>query len=106
MSTTSDPHFVSSIRLLSNLFHSIPETKGLSLEQVDELYQNSSILGSDTYRRKLLKAEADLNASRTTGQEPNSIGLMVDGESDEKVELWKKKSATTTKSLFTTLEEL
>ncbi|KAG0152433.1 hypothetical protein CROQUDRAFT_649835 [Cronartium quercuum f. sp. fusiforme G11] len=38
-------------------FFFIPETKGLSLEQVDELYQNSSILGSDRYRRQLLAAE-------------------------------------------------
>ncbi|KAG0152412.1 hypothetical protein CROQUDRAFT_649808 [Cronartium quercuum f. sp. fusiforme G11] len=39
-------------------FLCIPETKGLSLEQVDDLYQNSSIIGSDSYRRKLLTAES------------------------------------------------
>lgn len=32
----------------------IPETKGLSLEQVDLLYQNSSIIGSNKYRRQLI----------------------------------------------------
>ncbi|CAH7684484.1 high-affinity glucose transporter RGT2 [Phakopsora pachyrhizi] len=35
-------------------FFFIPETKGLSLEQVDQLYMNSSIIGSNAYRRKLL----------------------------------------------------
>ncbi|KAI5477310.1 hypothetical protein MNV49_006531 [Pseudohyphozyma bogoriensis] len=32
----------------------IPETKGLSLEQVDLLYRNSSIMGSTAYNRKIL----------------------------------------------------
>jgi len=32
----------------------IPETKGLSLEQIDLLYRESSIIGSDAYRRKIL----------------------------------------------------
>lgn len=39
--------------------YSIPETKGLSLEQVDDLYQNSTILGSDRYRRQILSDEAE-----------------------------------------------
>ncbi|KAF7325659.1 Monosaccharide importer [Mycena kentingensis (nom. inval.)] len=34
----------------------VPETKGLSLEQIDLLYQNSSILGSTKYGRELLMA--------------------------------------------------
>ncbi|KAH9815798.1 general substrate transporter [Melampsora americana] len=38
-------------------FFFIPETKGLSLEQVDDLYQNSSILGSNRYRQQLLSGE-------------------------------------------------
>ncbi|GAA5828528.1 hypothetical protein JCM11251_000836 [Rhodosporidiobolus azoricus] len=32
----------------------IPETKGLSLEQIDILYRNSSIIGSNRYRQKLI----------------------------------------------------
>lgn len=32
----------------------MPETKGLSLEQVDLLYRESSIIGSDKYRREML----------------------------------------------------
>lgn len=32
----------------------IPETKGLSLEQVDLLYRNSSIIHSNSYRKKLI----------------------------------------------------
>jgi len=33
----------------------IPETKGLSLEQIDLLYRESSIIGSDAYRRQMLE---------------------------------------------------
>ncbi|PPQ96345.1 hypothetical protein CVT26_005029 [Gymnopilus dilepis] len=32
----------------------IPETKGLSLEQIDLLYRESSIIGSNAYRKRLL----------------------------------------------------
>ncbi|KAF8967509.1 general substrate transporter [Flammula alnicola] len=32
----------------------IPETKGLSLEQIDLLYRESSIIGSNSYRKKIL----------------------------------------------------
>jgi len=32
----------------------IPETKGLSLEQIDLLYRESSIIGSDKYRQRML----------------------------------------------------
>ncbi|CAH7689037.1 general substrate transporter [Phakopsora pachyrhizi] len=35
-------------------FFFIPETKGLSLEQVDLLYTNSTVLKSDAYRRELI----------------------------------------------------
>jgi sugar porter (SP) family MFS transporter len=33
----------------------IPETKGLSLEQIDLLYRESSIIGSEEYRRKMIE---------------------------------------------------
>jgi sugar porter (SP) family MFS transporter len=33
----------------------VPETKGLSLEQIDLLYRESSIVGSDKYRREMLE---------------------------------------------------
>ncbi|KAL8284209.1 hypothetical protein RQP46_004958 [Phenoliferia psychrophenolica] len=36
------------------IFFCLPETKGLSLEQVDLLYRNSTILGSNAYRKKIL----------------------------------------------------
>jgi MFS family permease len=32
----------------------IPETKGLSLEQIDLLYRESSIIGSNAYRKKII----------------------------------------------------
>jgi sugar porter (SP) family MFS transporter len=37
----------------------VAETKGLTLEEVDELYRNSSIVRSNAYRKKLLAAHAD-----------------------------------------------
>jgi hypothetical protein len=39
----------------SDLSQLIPETKGLSLEQVDILYRNSPVLKSATYRRTILE---------------------------------------------------
>jgi len=33
----------------------IPETKGLSLEQIDLLYRESSILGSEAYRKRIIE---------------------------------------------------
>jgi sugar porter (SP) family MFS transporter len=35
----------------------VPETKGLSLEQIDLLYRESSIIGSDKYRREMLERD-------------------------------------------------
>lgn len=32
----------------------IPETKGLSLEQIDLLYRESTIIGSNKYRERML----------------------------------------------------
>ncbi|TCD71863.1 hypothetical protein EIP91_003206 [Steccherinum ochraceum] len=41
-------------------FFCIPETKGLSLEQVDLLYLNSSVLGSSKYREELLAQDVHI----------------------------------------------
>ena len=38
----------------------IPETKGLSLEQIDLLYRESSVIGSESYRKKLLAENESL----------------------------------------------
>jgi len=35
----------------------VPETKGLSLEQIDLLYRQSSIIGSDKYRKEMLEKD-------------------------------------------------
>jgi len=35
----------------------VPETKGLSLEQIDLLYRESSIIGSNKYRREMLEKD-------------------------------------------------
>ncbi|POW19047.1 hypothetical protein PSHT_05080 [Puccinia striiformis] len=43
----------------------IPETKGLSLEQVDQLYMNSSIVGSNAYRQRLVNGEFDTHHATT-----------------------------------------
>lgn len=40
----------------------IPETKGLALEQIDLLYRESSVIGSNAYRAKMLsQGETYLN---------------------------------------------
>jgi sugar porter (SP) family MFS transporter len=42
----------------------IPETKGLSLEQIDMLYQNVAPVNSVSYRKRLLADGTELSASR------------------------------------------
>jgi len=46
----------------------IPETKGLSLEQVDLLYRESNVLNSERYRKKLLAegSRSDVSPSIVT----------------------------------------
>ncbi|EIW58751.1 general substrate transporter [Trametes versicolor FP-101664 SS1] len=58
-------------------FFCIPETKGLSLEQVDLLYQNSTPITSARYRRELIAR--DVHVSDEVGK-----GASVHHEVDEK----------------------
>lgn len=59
-------------------FFCIPETKGLSLEQVDQLYMNSTVLGSNAYRRRLVNGEFD--------ERPTSLpGSIVEDERLDKL---------------------
>lgn len=59
----------------------IPETKGLSLEQVDLLYRNSSILGANKYREQLL------NESRRASLVPDHQNKLVGAnEHHEKID--------------------
>ncbi|EFP88944.2 uncharacterized protein PGTG_15147 [Puccinia graminis f. sp. tritici CRL 75-36-700-3] len=60
-------------------FFCIPETKGLSLEQVDQLYMNSSILGSNAYRRRLVNGEFD------THQPTTPLGSIVEDDRADKL---------------------
>ena len=56
----------------------VPETKGLSLEQVDILYRNSSILGSNAYRQKILDEDIhDVDTAACT-----SPSLFFPGKTD------------------------
>ena len=51
-------------------FFFIPETKGLSLEQIDLLYQNSTPITSARYRRELIANDvhvADVHARGAAG---------------------------------------
>jgi len=60
-------------------FFCIPETKGLSLEQVDQLYMNSSILGSNAYRRRLVNGEFD------THQPSTPLGSIAEDDHGDKL---------------------
>ena len=59
----------------------IPETKGLSLEQIDVLYQNVAPINSVAYRKRLI-ASADLSESREAAP---ATGRSDDLHSNEKV---------------------
>jgi MFS transporter, SP family, sugar:H+ symporter len=50
-------------------FFAIPETKGLSLEQVDLLYINSTPLTSVAYRNKLYAEDAHVQDTFGTSKE-------------------------------------
>ncbi|GAA5965299.1 hypothetical protein JCM3765_007155 [Sporobolomyces pararoseus] len=65
-------------------FLMIPETKGLSLEQVDILYRNSSILKSNKFRKQILdenmghETRDAYNAPKTTGSTEHKEKAEVD----------------------------
>lgn len=55
------------------VFFFVPETKGLSLEQVDLLYRNSGVLKSNAYRKKIISdnlADEDTEAYSHTVPKP------------------------------------
>lgn len=47
----------------------VPETKGLSLEQIDLLYRESSILGSEAYRKKIIEEGETFTRNRVAEKE-------------------------------------
>jgi len=60
----------------------IPETKGLSLEQIDLLYRESSIIGSNAYRKKIIaENETFVNTYRDA---KDKVAQDVGVEHDEK----------------------
>jgi len=68
----------------------VPETKGLSLEQVDILYQHSWPINSVPLRNRLIAEDVHASDSdkiaAITGQQPNNISSKVDSDHlDEKV---------------------
>jgi SP family sugar:H+ symporter-like MFS transporter len=60
----------------------VPETKGLSLEQIDVLYQNVAPINSVSYRKRLLAEGTELSESREAAP---TIGRSDDLHSNEKV---------------------
>jgi SP family sugar:H+ symporter-like MFS transporter len=60
----------------------IPETKGLSLEQIDVLYQNVAPVNSVSYRRRLLAEGTEISESREAAP---ATGRSDDLHSNEKV---------------------
>ncbi|KAI0285750.1 hypothetical protein BGY98DRAFT_1173228 [Russula aff. rugulosa BPL654] len=61
----------------------VPETKGLSLEQIDLLYQNVAPVNSVSYRKRLLAEGTELSQSK--GAAPATTGKDDDLDSSEKV---------------------
>lgn len=51
----------------------VPETKGLSLEQVDLLYRNSSIRKSNEYRQKIIDENLHELAHTAAGSEVEKV---------------------------------
>jgi sugar porter (SP) family MFS transporter len=64
----------------------IPETKGLSLEQVDLLYQNSSIIGSNQYRRQLIAEGQNNEAVQANRQAYRTVSRTHEEKLAEKAE--------------------
>jgi SP family sugar:H+ symporter-like MFS transporter len=60
----------------------VPETKGLSLEQVDVLYRNTAPVNSVSYRKRLLAEGTELSGSNEAAP---ANGRSDDLHSNEKV---------------------
>jgi MFS transporter, SP family, sugar:H+ symporter len=51
----------------------IPETKGLSLEQIDLLYRNTLPVNSVTYRKQLVAEGIELGAQPVSGKDDDVV---------------------------------
>ncbi|KAI0285752.1 hypothetical protein BGY98DRAFT_1092609 [Russula aff. rugulosa BPL654] len=52
----------------------VPETKGLTLEQIDLLYQNIAPVNSVSYRKRLLAEGTNTELSQSKGAAPATTG--------------------------------
>lgn len=57
----------------------VPETRGLSLEQIDRMYRESSIVASEAFNRKLLKENGEV-ADVSTPSSESTIDVRHDEE--------------------------
>jgi hypothetical protein len=65
-------HLGLNVFLLIFAYSCVPETKGLSLEQIDLLYQNVAPVNSVSYRKRLLAEGTELSQSK--GAAPATTG--------------------------------
>lgn len=52
----------------------VPETKGLSLEQIDMLYRESSIIKSNSYRQQILDRENEYVGGHSRVDKESKLG--------------------------------
>ncbi|KJA21011.1 hypothetical protein HYPSUDRAFT_42596 [Hypholoma sublateritium FD-334 SS-4] len=62
----------------------IPETKGLSLEQIDLLYRESSIIGSNEYRKKIIAENETFVNHSTYADAKDKVAHDIGVDHDEK----------------------
>jgi SP family sugar:H+ symporter-like MFS transporter len=76
----------------------IPETKGLSLEQIDLMYRNTTVLKSNAYRRRILAEglndDETVDAYFNAAQDKSNQGVAGHHEHVGKRDLNEKETAS------------